>query len=179
MKLILEAIKALFRKVECGFSAVRDYVDSKVSAESKKLAQRLGKAEILASDASYQAEDALNLAQQAKTEAAKGLRCYDKDMWYAYPQKTSPLEVGETTILVDYPAALATFLESLKFGDVVRICLAYYNASGTRYGTDVDIVANGSGAGVGYRWVVVDGVAQCYEVKTSIDAFNSHIRRLV
>lgn len=181
MKLILETIKALFRKVECSISDLRAYVDSKVRAESKKLTQRLGKVEILASDASYRAEDALNLAQQAKTEAAKGLRYYDKTNFRAYPYKTSQLEVGERTSLVNYPEELASFLKTLKVGDVVEIRFVYYTAGGTMYLNSVPITCTSAsvGAGSGTTWVEVDGVAQCYEVKVSSDGLNSHIRRLV
>lgn len=69
MKLILEAIKSLFRKVECGFSAVRDYADSKVSAESKKLTVKIREVGSLASDAADTAAVALSKALDAKNLA--------------------------------------------------------------------------------------------------------------
>lgn len=65
MKLILEAIKALFRKVECGFSAIRAYVDSKVSAESKKLTNNIRAVENFTEEAFALADEAMGNASSA------------------------------------------------------------------------------------------------------------------
>lgn len=173
MKLILQAIKALFRKLENNIQVLISHIDKQNNDLTIKVS-RVQKTAENAYDISYEAR---NMADSAWSEAISGIRCYDV-VATAYPSKTSQLDVGEETRLGEYSAAFAHAINTFKFGDIVRTDYCYYTKNGTRYATNVMLTHMGY-ALKGGDWAIVDGVSQYYEVQIGADSLNSYIRRFV
>lgn len=187
MKLILEAIKALFRKTENIILSISNALEKKIANLEKKLKginsdtkveldnlySEIGKINSKANAANSNANAAL-------AEAEKGLRFYSI-IATAYPVKTSQLNVGEETSLDSskYDTQFARAIKNYKKGDIILCSYVYYSLNDTiPKGAEIMLTHDGYNL-VGGDWQIIDGVPQYYELRISKDASNSKIYRYI
>lgn len=142
MKLILQAIKALFRKVENAIShnvaKLQKQIDS-VKSTATMAKTMAGQAQTAAEDAQYTAEAANAAAETAQTEAnsayimasqvdREAARYYDFSGTNIKVDETSALEVGQSC-LMQKTGKLINVAGILSHGDLYRIKIGFGNAS--------------------------------------------------
>lgn len=162
MRLILETIKSLFRKLE------------KIITSNSN---RISTVNNTAKTALNNANNAQDTADTALSIAEQGLRYYSINAG-AHPYKTSQLNVGESTTLSEYNTEFANCIKNYKQGDIIEARYSYYELNGSSVSTHIRLTHSGTGL-IGIDWQIVDDVAQCYEVQIGCDRLNSYIRRFV
>lgn len=177
MKLILEAIKALFRKVWVELAPLSSRITTAQNTASSA-STKATKAQSRADEAYSTASTALSTANTANAEAAKGLRGYSVNV-FIKPKKQSLLNVGEETYLLEYPTSLGNCITSYKRGDsIYGSLLVVYDAAGASRGYQIDLTHTGS-ALKGGVWLTIDGTAQYYWVQIAHPNSTSYIARYV
>ena len=179
MKLILEAIKALFRKAESGISDLRTKVQT-AQATADTATMKVTTAKKTADGAQKTADSAYSLASIALAEAKNGIRYYGINSTYVLrASKQTQLNVGEKTVLSEHPTPYNTAINNYNIGDVVTGYFSIYDANGEEKAINVNLTKVSVIALKGGTWVVVDDIAQYYEVVAKGSATSSTITRYV
>lgn len=177
MKLMLQAIKALFRKVWAELAPLSARI---TTAQNTALnaSTKATKAQSRADEAYSQAVTALNTANKANTEANKGLKAYDF-VASIKPKKNSLLDVGEKTYLLEYPSNLGNLITRYKRGDCIYgSYLSIYSADGSSSGYRIKLTHTGASLEGGV-WATIDGMARYYWVQIAQPGSTSCIWRYV
>jgi hypothetical protein len=187
MKLILQAIKALFRKVENAIShnvaKLQKQIDS-VKSTAKKDAE---KAKAAADEAQATADNAKETAEAAQTtansvaESANTFHVFGGTRPVALtPEKTTPLEVGEKSGLDPIDSKLVNLITNGKVGDRTFVNLTVYRSSDGR----IDVVAVlltkvNSNSLRGGAWFDQEATPKYFDVKVYATANDSRVLRCV
>lgn len=176
MKLILQAIKALFRKVWAELAPLSARITTAQNTASSA-STKATKAQSRADEAYSTASTALRTANDANSKANLGLRAYDF-VGFIKPRKNSLLDVGEQTALLEYPSNLGNLITLYKRGDrIYGALLSIYSADGSSRAHQIELTHVGAGLQGGV-WATIDGTAQYYWVQIAHSS-TSYIARYV